>query len=203
MENEIILDDFSEETETNMNMKTTNSKAIDLDAFSDVPESDRYDKITEKMNIPKGTVFTITEVKISKPLMTDKDGKDLAETNTKGNKYYKGKLEIRFKEQVEGQKIREFISGLYWSINKDTNELLSIPNVSKAATDLEDAFQSDLAKLRTRYCNFKKMDPKDVSDKMFLKGLIGMKVVTEVKKGKNPKANNREYIRLLITGFDK
>lgn len=197
-EKEVVLDEFEDEGfEPN---PIVNSREVDINTLSDVPDAEKYFKINPTMSITKGTVFTIAEVKINKPAMVDKDGKDLAETNGKGNKYYKGRIEIRFVETIDGMKLHDFVSGLYWSVDKNTNELRYLPAIPKAAGDLNDKFTSDLSKLRAVYCNFKKLDPKNLSDKSFLKGLVGMKISTERETGKNPKTG-KDYIKLKILGF--
>lgn len=191
---EVVLEDFSEETSE---ITTPVSNEINLDELNDIPESERFFKITADMVVPG--FMTIKDIRIGKPVRIDRDGKDLVETNAKGNKYYKGRLTVNFVETINGMKIRDFIPGLYFSVNKDTNELFPLPAIPRAG-DVTDKFVSELSKLRTLFCNFKKLTPKDVSDKQFLKGLVGMKVTVEREVGKNPRTG-LSYTKLKITGF--
>lgn len=201
MAEENLMGDFEEEFDGSQVIPEAKaSKEINLDDLSDVAERDKFFKVSKAMPIMDGQLFTIETVKINKPLTVDKDGKDLSLTNSKGNKYFKGRLEIRFKEMVEGMKIRDFIPGLYWSVNKE-GAMQELPSISKASDNFEDQFTAELSKIRMLFCQFKKIDPKDLSDKQFLKGLVGSKVTVKKVTGKNPKENNKEWTKLKITNF--
>lgn len=196
--NEVVLEEYNE-SEIETTHQPTKTRAVNLDDLNDVPDSEKFFKITSDTTIAKDMTLTISDVKINQPQRLDKNGKDLVHTNSKGVNYYKGRVEIRFLETIGGLKIRDFISGVFWNVNRDTNELKELPTISKVA-DLEDKFGSDLGKIRTLYCQFKKADPKNISDVQFLKGMKGLKVTVEKETGKNP-LTDQKYVRLKITGF--
>lgn len=196
--NEIQLDEEYNDNQQEAAHQPTKTKSVNLNDLSDVPDSEKYFKISPETKIEKGLTLTISDVKINQPQRLDKNGKDLAETNSKNVRYYKGRVELRFKEEIDDLKIRDFFSGLYWNVKED-GELRDLPTVSKAA-DLDDKFKSDLGKIRTLYCQYKKTDSKNVSDAQFLKGMIGLRVEVEKETGTNP-LNKQPYARLKIVRF--
>ncbi|MBU0924186.1 hypothetical protein KKG81_04820 [bacterium] len=182
-EEEQILEEFGEETAQENGLQGGNVvlQDVNLDDIDDTPESEKYNKIGLNTEIEAGKTLTIENIKIGKPILKDKKGELIQpEINSNGNGYYKAKLIVMFKEEIDGNKIREFVPSVFYGVS-DIGEINQKPIIPKTAAEnkLEDNFTSELAKLRFKYCRFVKKLPKDVSSQAFLKGMIGKKVSVE------------------------
>ena len=168
-------------------------KEVSIDDLPDKSSADMYHVITLGDEIAEGTIFTIKEVRLRPPMQ---DAKIL---ESKNGLYIKEKLEVKFEELLNDKKIRAGIPSIFYSV--DENKVINpIPSIPKACLDedLEDDFTPELSKLRNLYCKLVNKEPKEVSNKEFVKGLIGKKVEVYKKTGKY---DGRKYAVLRIKKF--
>lgn len=198
MEEQDLLNNIAQE-EVETEDSVVEEQEVTLDDLDKIPEAAKFRIITERDEVPE--VLTISNVKLGKAL-TKNDKGDFVEpeVNNKGNKYYKAKLIVEVEEKINGDSIRTFIPSIFYSV-QENGELSKIPTIPKSCSEdkLDDNFTSELAKLRTKYCTFKGLEPKLVSSADFLKGLIGMKFKPEIKTGEYPKG--RPYVKMSIKEF--
>ena len=170
-------------------------KEPSIDDLPDTPLGEMYQVIDLDTEVPEGTVFTIKEVRLRPPMQ---DAKIL---ESKNGLYIKEKLELKFEEKLGDKKIKVGIPSIFYSVSED-NKINPIPSIPKACDDedLEDNFTPELSKLRNLYCKFVGKDHKDVSNREFVKGLVGKKVEVYKKTGKY---DGRKYAVLRVTGFTK
>jgi hypothetical protein len=205
MTNEDIFNTVAQEAEMNneivedvMEQEVEQEPAIPEPSIDDLPDksiADMHRVITIDDEIPEGTVFTIKEVRLRPP---HKDAKIL---ESKNGLYIKEKLELKFEEKLGEDKIRVGLPSIFYSVSED-KKINPIPSIPKACEDedLEDNFTPELSKLRNLYCKFVDKDPRTVSNKEFVKGLIGKKVEVYKKTGKY---DGRKYAVLRIKRFVK
>ena len=212
-EQEKTLEDFQEEeqevnepsTEEEMVEKKVEETQVDVDSevtlddLDDVPDSEKFRKIkpTEAVDV---TELTICNVKLGRPLTKNDKGEFVEpETNANGGKYYKSKLIVEFTETINGDKIREFIPSIFYSVDEGGN-INPIPTVPKPCPDskLKDNFTSEISKIRNMFGKFVNKDPKDISSAQFVKGLIGKKVSVEIDSGDY---KGKPWQKLKINGF--
>lgn len=203
MEKEKVLDEFLEEentTTTTTNLRAPNQE-VTLDDLDSVPSSEKFRKVKPNEKIEVKTL-TISNVKLGKVITVDEKGEPiLPEVNSQGRKYYKSKLILEFEEEVNGDKIREFVPSIFYSVNDD-GQINPIPTIPKECPDnkLEDKFTSELSKIRNKYAKFVGKEAKEISSSEFVKGLVGKKVAVEPETGT---FKGKDWQKIKIVNFVK
>ena len=175
------------------------NKDIGLDDLDNVAKKDKVRKINYKEDIPKE--LTVESVELGKAKVKTLEGVHIPpeKNKTNGGEYYKAKLIVNFKEEVNETRVRDFIPSIFYSVDEQGN-VAKIPNIPNACSDekLTHKFTGSLAKLRNKYCKFVGKDPKDVSSKEFVKGLTGKKFkVTRI----DDDYNGKDWSKIELVDF--
>lgn len=177
------------------------NQEVTLDDLDNTPPSEKLRKIKADEKIEVKTL-TIANVKLGKAITMDEKGElILPEVNSNGGKYYKAKLIVEFEEELNGDKIREFIPSIFYSVDENGN-VNPVPTIPKACEDkkLTDNFTPELAKLRNKYAKFVGKDAKDVSSSEFVKGLVGKKFNITTESGE---FKGRSWQKIKLETFVK
>jgi len=199
------IDSSELETENQQpeNVETLNQAAFSrpsIDDLDDTPQSQRFRKINSADKLPD--VLTIESVELGVALTKDLiTGEVIApEKNDKGRCYYKSKLILKFKEEVNGERIKELVPSVFYGMD-DNGNVSKVPSIPQACDDakLDDNFTSEVAKLRNMFCKLVKQRPQDVSSKAFVNGLVGKTVKVQKKTGT---FKGRDWAKLKIISIN-
>lgn len=176
-----------EETQTSSEELPDYSDEIDTEKLSDTPvgQSKKYNR--ESLD---GETVTILSAKMFNP---DRENDNIITSMTNpDSKYYKTKFVITYdKENSEGVKHREYLSGAIQFIQKDGS--LSAPSLWYEGAD------NQVATLFAKVAEYKKVEPKELSPKQFMNFLnSGPKCVIKLT---DVKFNKKVFQKNLVEKF--
>jgi hypothetical protein len=170
------LNDVPESEETKTNEVPSYSDEVDIDNLSDTPVGQNKKYTRESLD---GETVKVLSAKMFNPDRTNDD--IITSMTNPDSKYYKTKFLITFdKENSEGVKHREYLSGAIQFIQKDGS--ISAPSLWYEGAD------NQVATLFNKVANAKGVEPKELSPREFMNFLnSGPKCVmkyTDVKFNK-------------------
>lgn len=201
----LSVDDLDSSNDNTEEQEDNNFKGPSVDDLDETPFSQRYKVIQYDDEWPEeGRVLTISKdvkPKLQPPRTSDGEGNKIPPIKSENgsNPYYKEKLILFFDDLYNGQKIKAGVPSIFYSVSP-SGEVARIPSIPRTCPDskLNDKFTPSLSKVRNLFCKKEGKNPLDVSNKDFVLGLMGKKVLVTKERGEN---KGTRYAALRIEKF--